>query len=149
MRRARRHLSGISGTWSVECLLTQTHAAVFPYSSHSLVWHALQSSMGLRRALFLPLSCLCFHLLAPLLCFANPLDTLQPLPFLVHGPALHDSLHDLACVDVGEGMLSDLPVDAHLFRRRVWVIRQWDKRCPRALVSSAVGDQEHITHGPW
>lgn len=88
----------------------------------------LHPHTSLRRPLRLLLALLLLQLLAlPHRLLHLGLHALGPLPRLVHVAALHDALHNLARVHVAEGVLPDLPVDAHLLGRRVRVVRERDE----------------------
>lgn len=67
------------------------------------------------------------HLTLPGGRLTNGLDTLGTLSRLVHVSALEDALHNLARIDMGKRMLTDLLVDTHGLGRCVGVVRQRDK----------------------
>lgn len=65
------------------------------------------------------------------------LHALGSLSRLVHVAALHDALDNLACVDVGEGVVADFAVDAHGLGRRVGVVGERDE------------GRGTVVHGVW
>jgi len=59
----------------------------------------------------------------------NRLRCLSPLPCLIHFPALHYPLHDLAGIDVLELVLCNFLVYPELFCCRIWIVRERYERC--------------------